>query len=191
MNKLFIFAVGAGIGSAVTCFITKNYYKKIADEEIASVKETYSKKATIPADHIEAGKMPESVPEEKLYKPSEADLITLKHKIEENGYVNYSTSRGYKEEEDMSDPFVIPPDEFDENDYETESLTYWNDGVLTDTTGWPIEDVPGTVGEDFADHFGEYEDDSVFVRNDRLHVDYEILKDTRNFRDVYPNRMED
>ena len=47
--------------------------------------------------------------------------------------------------------------------------------------------------EEFGD-FDEYEDDSVFVRNDRLKCDYEILRDNRSYSDVtgrYPGQMED
>lgn len=33
-------------------------------------------------------------------------------------------------------------------------------------------------------HFGEYEEDAVFVRNDAKKCDYEILKDLRRFCDV-------
>ena len=40
------------------------------------------------------------------------------------------------------------------------------------------------VGEESLNHFGEYEDDSVFVRSDRLKCDYEILLDQRNYSDV-------
>ena len=37
---------------------------------------------------------------------------------------------------------------------------------------------------DALDHFGEYEDDSVFVRNDRYKCNYEILKDVRTFEEA-------
>ena len=37
------------------------------------------------------------------------------------------------------------------------------------------EDPTGIVGDDFKKHFGEYEDDCVYVRNDNLDIDYEIL----------------
>ena len=50
------------------------------------------------------------------------------------------------------------------------------------------------VGKESLNHFGEYEDDSVFVRNDRLKRDYEILLDQRNYSDVVktmPHRMEE
>ena len=32
--------------------------------------------------------------------------------------------------------------------------------------------------------FGEYEEDSVFVRDDERKIDYEILADTRNYHDL-------
>ena len=74
----------------------------------------------------------------------------------------------------------------DENeDYETVSLTYYADGVLTDEFGNVIEDVEGMVGKESLTHFGEYEEDSVFVRNDSLKTDYEILRDTYNYSDTY------
>lgn len=53
--------------------------------------------------------------------------------------------------------------------------TWWSeiDRCLTD------------IGDDALGHFGEYEDDSVFVRNDEEQTDYEILLDGRNYHDVY------
>ena len=46
------------------------------------------------------------------------------------------------------------------------------------------DEIEETIGKDSLTHFGEYEDDSVFVRNDRLKVDYEILMDQRGYADV-------
>ena len=47
------------------------------------------------------------------------------------------------------------------------------------------EDYEEHIGDDALGHFGEYEDDSVFVRNDEEQTDYEILLDGRNYHDVY------
>lgn len=198
LSKIFIFAVGAALGSAVTWKFVETKYKKIADEEIASVKEKFGRghraeinpvddAAEIKPDKTDISK------KEPEYKPSEADLIKLKEKIETNGYRDYSIKKDNKkvEEEDDMEPYVIPPEDFDTEDYQVESLTYWNDGVLTDEFDNVVFDLPGTVGEDSLNHFGEYEDDSVFVRNDRTRTDYEILLDTRNFKDVHPDKWED
>ena len=87
-------------------------------------------------------------------------------------------------EDDVEEPYVISPEEFGEMyDYEKISLTYFADGVLADDADEAIEDVDEIVGSDALNHFGEYEDDSVYVRDDRKMVDYEILLDTRNYED--------
>ena len=45
LKNTIIFAVGALVGSAVTWKLLKTKYEQIANEEIASVKETYAKKS--------------------------------------------------------------------------------------------------------------------------------------------------
>ena len=86
----------------------------------------------------------------------------------------------------MDRPYVIPPEDFGDVDidYETKSLVMYADGVLVNEYGAIIEDVDNLVGKDSLNHFGEYEDDSVFVRNDRLKTDFEILLDNRNYKDI-------
>ena len=82
-------------------------------------------------------------------------------------------------------PYVITPDEFGEiDDYETITLIYYSDEVLTDDDDELVEDVENVVGVDSLSHFGEYEADSVYVRNDILKADYELLLDQRNYSDV-------
>ena len=89
---------------------------------------------------------------------------------------------------------MIPPEQFgDDEEYEQISLTYYADGVLADENDEVIEDVEDAVGIDPLNHFGEYEDDSVFVRNDARKCDYEILLDQRTYSEVVedmPHQME-
>jgi len=88
------------------------------------------------------------------------------------------------------DKYVISPEEFSESELPSESLTYWADGIVTDEANCVMDedDIEETIGSDALNHFGEYEDDSVFVRNETLDKEYEILMDTRRFGDVYPTR---
>ena len=92
-------------------------------------------------------------------------------------------------------PYVITPEEFgDLDDYETISLTYYADQILADDNDVIVDDIEDVVGFDSLNSFGEYEDDSVFVRNDRLKSDYEILLDQRKYSDVIkrrPHEVED
>lgn len=184
LNKVFIFAAGAVIGSAVTWKIIKTKYEQIANEEIESVKERFRNRENAAED--------DASDEEKNVDNSlkDRDLSSYESIINENAYRNYSTPKGseneVKEEKEVDRPYVIPPEEYDENDYETESLTYYSDGVLTDMYDNIIEDVEGTVGKDSLTHFGEFEDDSVFVRNDERKTDYEILLDSDKYYDKYP-----
>ena len=100
------------------------------------------------------------------------------------GYTNYSNMEN-KEVDNVDRPYVIPPGEFGElHGYQERSLIYFKDKVLTDDDYELVEDVDDIVGLDSLNHFGEYEDDSVFVRNDRLETDYEILLDSRNYSDA-------
>lgn len=184
LNKVFIFAAGAVIGSAVTWKIIKTKYEQIANEEIESVKERFRNRE----DAAKNGASDEKGNVDNSLK--DRDLSSYESIINENAYRNYSTPKGseneIKEEESVDRPYVIPPEEYDENDYETESLTYYADGVLTDIYDNIIEDVEGTVGKDSLTHFGEFEDDSVFVRNDERKTDYEILRDSDKYYDKYP-----
>ena len=161
LSKLFIFAAGGAVGSVITWKLLKTRYEKIIQEDIDSVKAVYSERQSggLTGDTEEHDERAEYVNAVKQYAGEEVTFMAVPH--------------------------VITPDEFgSEDDYETETLTYYADGVLTDEDDVPIEDVDDMVGEDSLTHFGEYEDDSVHVRNDKRKCDYEILYDPRNYSDV-------
>lgn len=187
LSKFMIFAAGAVIGSAVTWKLVKTKYEQIADEEIASVKEVYSRRRA--EEESESKKIKELG---KAMTEGFVDGFSHPDKEDVNKYRNYANeykSSEEKEEDNMpvrSLPYVISPEEFDELGYETVSLTYYADGVLTDDGDNIIEDVDDLIGEESLEHFGEYEEDSVFVRDDEKEIDYEILRDQRNYYDVYP-----
>lgn len=170
LSKVVAFVVGAAIGSAITWKLMKTKYEEGYWEE-----------------EIESDDEEETELEEDPETPEVNHKQELEHLVDTLGYKEYSShsKKEEKEEEDMDKPFIISPEEFGElDDYEAESLTYYADGVLTDDWNEVIEDADEIVGEDFAEHFGEYEDDSVFVRNPELKTDYEILLDVRKFSDV-------
>lgn len=201
MNKMstnmFIFAAGAAIGSAVAWLYAKKYYERIANEEIESMKEWVNRRIS---EHEETTS-DMNIPDEKPIPSMKPDLMEYAKKVKDLGYIDYSHTNSEPEEakeeveEDVDDYiYVIKPEEFGECDYNEVSLTYYADGILTDEQDEPIEDLAGTVGEDYMTHFGEFEYDSVFIRNERLQVDFEILADQRNYSDLAknkPNPMED
>lgn len=200
LSNVVIFAIGAALGSLATWKFVKTKYERIANEEIESVKETFSKKQkkeyaknylncddTIDITDL-GGKLTDKMESEdkheKEYEEMKKQYDKCKNIIDERGYLFVERQDGTI----PKPPYVISPEEFDTlDDYGTETLTYYADGVLTDDFDNPIEDVEAMVGVESLTHFGEYEDDSVFVRNERHRIDYEILADERNFSEVVDN----
>lgn len=190
MNKdlLLGLAIGAGLGAFATWYFVKKKYELIAQEEIDSVKEAFSRHYKKDLD----------TPYDEDNASSECDSLTMKKTEPEHNYTHYESiikQNNYTNDENevcepmyepMTDrPYVISPDEFgDIDEYETISLTYYLDGILTDDDDVPIEDADDVIGLESLNHFGEFEDDSVFVRNDTLKSDYEILLDQRNYSDL-------
>lgn len=185
-NKImgaFIFGIGAAIGSIVTWKLLDTKYEQRTQEEIDSVKEAFSKRAKSKKEDAE----PCVERENDTATPNKTDMRNYHDILVNNGYV--VSSYGDEKKEDVEKPYVIPPEEFGELDeYEMISLNYYEDGVLTDDRDELIEDVEEIVGFESLSHFGEYEDDSVFVRNDRLKADYEILRDERTYVEVMKER---
>lgn len=183
-NKIIIFAAGALVGSAVTYKILdaklNEEYERRYQEEVESMKKMLSKKyENVPA--VDSQEV-----EEKKPATSE-DIQVYEDKNHQLGYaIDFCNDDEQKGAPDMSDdaPYVIPPEEFGETDYEIISLTYYADGILADDMDDIVDDVDDIVGVDSLTHFGEYEEDSVFVRNDLREVDYEILRDPRKYSDV-------
>ena len=187
MNNLvrdsLFFISGAAIASFVTYKIVEKKFKNIADEEIASVKEMCERKLK----KAELDKNDE-------VKTTEVSTTTLewKHDKNINPYSSLVNDLGYsnnkkEEKEEMAVDYnieVIPPEDFNEYGYKSETLTYYKDKVLTFDTDEKITDINKYVGPDALNTFGEYEDDSVFVRNHDLKTDFEILLDNRRYSEV-------
>lgn len=182
--KLFnvlIFAAGAAVGSAVTWGFLKTKYERIAQEEINSIKEMYGRREAELKEDVD-----------KAYELMDEQEEVTARAMEE--YTELVNKQGYTSDEEKGEKSmdndmieVIPPDELSErDDYETETLWYFADGVLTDVDNNPIDDPEGLVGDRALHSFGEWEDDSVCVRNDELATYYEILRDERKFSEVYP-----
>lgn len=192
LNKIIIFITGAALGSVVTWKVLQKRYNERINEEMTEFKKAQRDESMEKLEQMHA-----DLVEKKEEEEVEAHEATLK--IDENGPAltkpieNWETTskhyRGILEDEGYSDdgpaPYVIPPEEFgnDADEYDLISLNYYEDGVLADDWGDVIEDVDRVVGKESLTHFGEYEDDSVYVRNDRLKCEYEILLRVGKFED--------
>lgn len=155
------------------------------------------------------------VDNKKVYEPLKTDKKDYEHMVAYYGYYNNEERENNKEDEEEQDEvepeqeedrgiefhktesmatghsfkdniYVIAPEEYGALvDYDLIDLTYYNDNVLCDDMDEIVENIDDTVGRDYANHFGEFdEQDVIHVRNDILKCDYEITRDTRDYSDV-------
>ena len=196
-NKvIFAFVAGAVVGAVASCKYFQTKYEKRYQRERDSLVEYFG--GNKPEDIVTVKESEEHrIAVEKPVKPqvTARDIADYEARIKNSGYVDYtefSRKEKHKEEVTYKKPYVIPPEELGgtegDDDYNIYSFTYYADGVLADDADMRVEDIENVVGLDFADHFDEYEDDAVHIRNERLRCDYEILRDLRKYSDVLEDK---
>ena len=210
--KTFIFTAGAAIGSVVTWMVINTKYEQISKQEIDSAREEYQRLTKIMRMEIDACRkataahtkdkdaVDEDEDENDGYPYDDDRDFTEKEKEQVEYYKITSRYRGsYNENNEFNEegeengddevpyingPYVITPEDFASSPpgYNCCPLDYYKDGVLAD--GWGVQmDVEETIGEEALDHFGEYVDDVVYVRNERLELDYEVTRDPRTYNE--------
>lgn len=103
-------------------------------------------------------------------------------------------------EEDSRQPYVITPEEYDANQtilnehgeeikvklYDQICLTYYEgDDRLVDDMSGEVLDIDETVGTAALGRFGEYKVNTVFVRNEHLGADYEVVLEKAAYSDTW------
>jgi len=168
------FLIGAAVGSAAAWYFTKKHCEDGENQRIADIRRYYQGKLEKIQKTEERKTGYYSILDENGYKTGDDEFRQLVDKEHEK--IGYKTNAEANREKGY-EPYVISPSEYGELDnYERVTLYYYEeDKTLVDLGLDRIEDADAIVGEDFADHFGEYEDDCVYIRNDGTLCDYEIL----------------
>lgn len=199
LETIAAFGIGVALGGAISFLFCKKWADSEIEKAYEKMKADFQKPQVI---NYFQGKTKDSEKEEKTEekpKVTKEEVNAYMKKVQDLGYSNY------EDEDDPSDeeiepvayelngdpdaiPVIIPPDEFgDEETYAQISLIYYTDGILADDTDHVFgnrTDIP----RDFEDHFGEYEDDAVYVRNDRLRIYYEILRSLKSYEELLEQR---
>lgn len=195
MNKAMgfvTFILGAAVGSAATWYLVKKKYEQLAQEEIDSVKEqfTYKKNSEDTSTSEKDLNDIQETAKRATEKPSIADYAK---ELSKTGYTNYATISDADDEDDSIEarankkPYLVSPEEFgerEEDGYHVISWTYYADHILADENDELVEDIEGSIGFESLNHFGDYEDDALFVRNDRLKADFEVLISAKTYEEV-------
>lgn len=191
--NVVMFTAGAAIGSLVTWKFVKKKYEQILQEEIDSFKATYAlcMNGEPAVDDIDDGTAVETDDDDDDFPESvKTEYTTLARK-----YGNPSGDNTETDEEGVGDdfpyingPVVISPEEYGNGNYDHDlyCLTYYADGILANDW-WEILSIEDTIGVEALEHFGDYTDEVVHVRNEREKADYEVARDPRNYADMVAN----
>lgn len=185
--NVLMFATGAAIGSLVTWKLVKDKYERIAQEEIDSVKQTWGR---LGSEKREDTELCNDCDDEEVCEDDDDSEMTEYHAIARNYRMSDDDTADCEKGEGDSVPYVngpivIPPEDFADGNYDHElhCLTYYSDGVLSNDWYEKL-DIEETIGEESLEHFGDYTEDVVHVRNERKQADYEVTRDPRRYADV-------
>lgn len=214
MNKVFIFVLGATVGSLVTWKIVEQKYKKIADDEIESVVKHFKNKENS-QDVVDekkphpkrSGKYPWGSKEyvENLTEEEKNDYQKTLDEYEQLAY-DYSTTELEAEKivdkvtyeeylQHMESPIVIEPDD----DYITpytispEEFGEYDNAEKNWTlySDGVITDEYGDIISDYENyigdglqHIGEFVDNVIHVRNENLYWDIELTRIDKSFSEM-------
>lgn len=105
---------------------------------------------------------------------------------------------GYTPEPDSNEPrntdipYPIREEDFLAiDDYDSDDYTMYNDGYVTDSAGFPVseDEVNNLFGKDYRRHFGLHDPNQIWLRNERLRMDFSIARDLDDYAVVAPPRM--
>ncbi len=195
--------IGGTVGYLVTKRFMKAKYEQIVEEEIANAKEFY-RALNKKEDFRTPAKAAEKLHPDSLVVVTEAadairsyqgedgdDEDDYEEEVEEVGEVevfleDHPEDDDWDIEEEMKTrtpdaPYIISSEEFMLNEPENSQTTltyYLGDGTLADEREQEIPFVEPVVGEENLYHFGRGsgDDNLVYIRNERLGADYEVVK---------------
>lgn len=187
LKNVLIFLAGAAVG-AVSAIKIKEYIDSQKEEIEEEIEETESDDEE---DELEERKSlneqlkREVERNENFRKEKEKEINKYKDLLEktkyDNPYADYHATHG--PEDDL--PTVISQDDCGDCGYEIETLRFYEeDGLIVDYTNtvWSPADVSDAIGEEWRDII-ESGADTVYVRNDRIEIDYEIERMEGSFDD--------
>lgn len=196
MKGIMIFLAGVAVGGAVSWFVSKkvttNRLLERTEAEIQSVKDAFKQiEEEEKQKAIEKSKNPNEAISEYKGEPTQplqtvqnanSDSEKKADKAELENLQNKANKKHLEPKE--GEPYCISMDEYGEEGNELENLTYYSDGVLAyDDTGEVIRHIDEVVGRENLYHFGEFEEDMLYVRDPVECIDYAIALSDKPYRD--------
>ena len=155
-KSLLWFIFGAGCGAGLTYLILRDKVQ----QELDSLNAAYTFESKVEKK------------DEPNVEAQDKTIIDYAKKLTEERYE-------YEKDKVIEDavPHIIKMAEFGEMDgYGLRTYTYYSDGVVTDDSDIPLDDASKIIGTDYEARFKKADADVVYVRNDILQNDYEIVR---------------
>ena len=87
---------------------------------------------------------------------------------------------------DSEEPYAITESQFvdEDEDYDKITVLYYDNGVITDDSYDVMDDIDTVIGLNNLSCFGygSSDKDVLYVRNDKLKIDYEILRQNADYK---------
>ena len=173
------FSAGAGCGALAGYSLTKKKMDEKKKEEIESIKETYrmNQEVRIPEQPKQNDQQKEAAEMAKAAREKSDILQVLAMQYQEPGKEPEVVVH-QEDDEDLEEGIrIITAAEYASEDYEEYrkiALKYYPNNYLLDNNNEIISDISGTVGSISVNDFDS--DDILYVRNNRLHIDFDIQK---------------
>lgn len=198
LKETIIFSVGAAIGAASTYFILKDQFNKQRNEEQAQdkeyYKELYSNKEETPSE--------EAVEEDvkgKIDVSDEGDITFTPNKEEKeepdyNDIINKLNYNQYSTKTpDMSGdprpakkPYQISMDDYNEDVSQIKKIiSYFEDDevCMDNDTKEVLDNVAKDIGIDNLELINTEGNDEIYIRNEQLGIDYNIVSEPGSYED--------
>jgi hypothetical protein len=188
MKNILTFIAGLGIGVAVSWSFHKNKYEQMVQEEVESLRDMKSKKEEPVENDTDTKEEDVEEIDNSAEETYEDHLNQVKTIINYNGYSKKDEIE--KDDSSVDKPnnpiFIITPEEFaSQLGYDTDTFYCFEDDIITNDNNEVVTNVKEVLGftvEEIRKQYGVYEDDAVYIRNERIQMDYEILRDLDTFK---------
>lgn len=189
-KNILLLSLGATIGGIVTYIATRDKYETIMNKEIEEIRNYYKDKYE-KEDKKDEVTSEEVIKEKVDYREMVREYVTNQVDEEDecddenDDHYTIMESRDLTNGIDFEEYKEIDSWEFGEQPlYETETIIIYSDGVATDDLGDIVDDLEEKIGEDKLRDFIESEDEQLFIRNDLLRMDYQVIKDDWKYSEI-------
>jgi len=182
-----IFVVGAAIGAASTYFILKDKFEQQANEEAEQTKkyyeELYSNKEETQSEPVE-----EVVKVEPMKTKEERGEPDYNDIIDKLNYNKYSTDVPDSEgnPRPAKRPYQISMDDYNTDTRQIKKIIscFEEDGICMDNdTKEVLDNVAKDIGMDNIELIGMDGEDEIYIRNEQLGIDYNIVSEPGSYED--------